>query len=36
MLAMMAKIPVLDPDSPRQAQEMIATAYALSEESRRR
>jgi indolepyruvate ferredoxin oxidoreductase alpha subunit len=32
MLAMMAKIPVLDPDSPRQAREMIATAYALSEE----
>jgi indolepyruvate ferredoxin oxidoreductase alpha subunit len=32
MLAMMAKIPVLDPDSPRQAKEMIATAYALSEE----
>jgi indolepyruvate ferredoxin oxidoreductase alpha subunit len=31
MLAMMAKIPVLDPDSPRQAKEMIATAYALSE-----
>jgi indolepyruvate ferredoxin oxidoreductase alpha subunit len=32
MLAMMAKIPVLDPDSPRQAREMIGLAYALSEE----
>jgi indolepyruvate ferredoxin oxidoreductase alpha subunit len=31
MLAMMAKVPVLDPDSPRQAKEMIGTAYALSE-----
>jgi indolepyruvate ferredoxin oxidoreductase alpha subunit len=31
MLAVMAKVPVLDPDSPRQAKEMIATAYALSE-----
>ena len=31
MMAMMAKIPVLDPDSPRQAKEMIASAYALSE-----
>lgn len=31
MLAMMAKIPVLDPDSPRQAKEMVALAYALSE-----
>jgi indolepyruvate ferredoxin oxidoreductase alpha subunit len=31
MLAMMAKVPVLDPDSPRQAKEMIATAFALSE-----
>ncbi len=32
MWAMMAKIPVLDPDSPRQAGEMVAMAYALSEE----
>jgi indolepyruvate ferredoxin oxidoreductase alpha subunit len=31
MMAMMAKIPVLDPDSPKQAKEMIETAYALSE-----
>jgi indolepyruvate ferredoxin oxidoreductase alpha subunit len=31
LLAMAAKVPVLDPDSPRQAKEMIATAYALSE-----
>ncbi len=31
MMAMMAKIPVLDPDSPRQAKEMTALAYALSE-----
>ena len=31
MLAMMAKIPVLDPDSPRHAKAMTATAYALSE-----
>jgi indolepyruvate ferredoxin oxidoreductase alpha subunit len=31
MLALMAKVPVLDPDSPRQAKEMIKTAYALSE-----
>ena len=31
MMAMMAKIPVLDPASPRQAKEMIATAFALSE-----
>jgi len=31
MMAMMAKIPVLDPDSPRQAKEMVALAYALSE-----
>ena len=31
MMAMMAKIPVLDPDSPRQAKEMIAQAYTLSE-----
>jgi indolepyruvate ferredoxin oxidoreductase alpha subunit len=32
MLAMMAKVPVLDPDSPRQAKNMTALAYALSEE----
>jgi indolepyruvate ferredoxin oxidoreductase alpha subunit len=31
MMAMMAKIPVLDPDSPRQAKEMIGLAYGLSE-----
>ncbi len=31
MMAMMAKIPVLDPASPRQAKEMIAMAFALSE-----
>ena len=32
MMAMMAKIPVLDPDSPRQAKEMVGLAYTLSEE----
>jgi indolepyruvate ferredoxin oxidoreductase alpha subunit len=32
MMAMMAKIPVLDPDSPRQAKEMAAMAYTLSEQ----
>ena len=32
LMAMMAKIPVLDPESPRQAKEMIALAYAISEE----
>ncbi len=31
MMAMMAKIPVLDPDSPQQAKEMIGLAFALSE-----
>jgi indolepyruvate ferredoxin oxidoreductase alpha subunit len=31
MLAMMAKIPVLDPASPAEARGMVATAYALSE-----
>jgi len=31
MLAMMAKVPVLDPDSPQQAKEMIPAAFALSE-----
>ncbi|BBO68915.1 indolepyruvate oxidoreductase subunit IorA [Desulfosarcina alkanivorans] len=31
MMAMMAKIPVLDPDSPRQAKEMVGLAYTLSE-----
>ncbi len=31
MMAFMAKIPVLDPDSPRQAKDMIATAYTISE-----
>ena len=31
MMAMMAKIPVLDPDSPHQAREMVGLAYTLSE-----
>jgi indolepyruvate ferredoxin oxidoreductase alpha subunit len=31
MWAMMAKVPVLDPASPAEAKEMVATAYALSE-----
>ncbi len=31
MMAMMAKIPVLDPDSPRQAKEMVGMAFELSE-----
>jgi indolepyruvate ferredoxin oxidoreductase alpha subunit len=31
MMAMMAKIPVLDPDSPRQAKAMVALAFTLSE-----
>ncbi|MFW5854102.1 MAG: thiamine pyrophosphate-dependent enzyme [Thermodesulfobacteriota bacterium] len=31
MMAMMAKIPVLDPDSPQQAKEMTGLGYALSE-----
>ena len=31
LMAMMAKIPVLDPDSPQQAKEMIGLAFALSE-----
>ncbi|MFZ0132754.1 MAG: thiamine pyrophosphate-dependent enzyme [Desulfobacterales bacterium] len=31
MMALMAKVPVLDPDSPRQAKEMVGLAYALSE-----
>jgi len=31
MMAMTAKIPVLDPDSPQQAKEMIGISYALSE-----
>lgn len=31
MMAMMAKIPVLDPDSPLQAREMVQTAFELSE-----
>jgi indolepyruvate ferredoxin oxidoreductase, alpha subunit len=31
MMAMMAKIPVLDPDSPRQAKEMLGLAFTLSE-----
>ncbi len=34
MMAMMAKIPVLDPDSPRQAGEMVDLAYLLSEKVR--
>lgn len=32
MMAMMAKIPVLDPDSPKQAKEMVGTAYTISEQ----
>ena len=32
LMAMMAKIPVLDPDSPRQAKELVALAYEVSEE----
>ena len=32
LMAMMARIPVLDPDSPHQAKEMIGMAYAISEE----
>ena len=31
LMAMMARIPVLDPDTPHQAAEMIAMAYELSE-----
>ena len=31
LMAMMARIPVLDPDTPLQAKEMIAMAYELSE-----
>ena len=31
LMAMMAKIPVLDPGSPRQARDLIALAYELSE-----
>ena len=31
LMAMFAKIPVLDPDSPRQAKEMMGAAYELSE-----
>ncbi len=31
MMAMMAKIPVLDPDSPRKAKQMVGMAYTLSE-----
>ncbi|OEU60058.1 MAG: indolepyruvate oxidoreductase [Desulfobacterales bacterium PC51MH44] len=31
LMAMMAKIPVLDPDSPRQAKEMAAMAFDVSE-----
>ncbi len=31
LMAMMAKIPVLDPDSPRQAKDMVKTAFELSE-----
>ena len=34
LMAMMAKIPVLDPDSPEQARDMIALAYDLSETHR--
>ena len=31
LMAMMARIPVLDPDTPHQAKEMMGMAYALSE-----
>jgi indolepyruvate ferredoxin oxidoreductase alpha subunit len=31
LMAMLAKIPVLDPDSPAQARELVAEAYSLSE-----
>jgi indolepyruvate ferredoxin oxidoreductase alpha subunit len=31
LMAMMAKMPVLDPQSPRQARDMVALAYELSE-----
>ena len=31
LMAMFAKIPVLDPDSPRQAKEMMGVAYKISE-----
>ena len=31
LMAMMAKIPVLDPDSPKQANDMVQMAYELSE-----
>jgi indolepyruvate ferredoxin oxidoreductase alpha subunit len=31
MMAMMARIPVLDPDSPEQAKDMVGLGYALSE-----
>lgn len=31
LLAMLAKVPVLDPDSPAQAQELVALGYELSE-----
>ncbi len=31
MMAMIARVPVLDPDSPRHAKELIAIAYELSE-----
>ncbi len=31
LMAMMAKIPVLDPDSPKQAKDMVAMAFELSE-----
>ena len=34
MMAMMAKIPVLDPDCPRQAHQMVGLAFALSENYR--
>jgi len=34
MMAMMAKIPVLDPDSPRQAKKLATMAYPLSEQFR--
>jgi indolepyruvate ferredoxin oxidoreductase alpha subunit len=32
LMAMMAKIPVLDPDSPQQAKELVSAAYRISEQ----
>ncbi len=30
-MAMLAKVPVLDPSSPREARELVKAGYALSE-----